>query len=99
MRLTDLNPRWFVLHEGGPKTGLTFDCPCCRKTRLGVAFHHAGAEAIEDEEPDTHGPGGSRWIISGDDNTQSFENVTLTPSIDASSFGCWHGFITNGEIR
>lgn len=25
--------------------------------------------------------------------------LTLTPSVDASKHGHWHGFITNGEIR
>ncbi len=28
-----------------------------------------------------------------------FETMTITPSIDASASGHWHGFITNGEIR
>ena len=27
-----------------------------------------------------------------------FETLTVTPSIDASASGNWHGFITNGEI-
>src|ERR1035437_4459311 len=98
MKLTELNPRWYVLHEGGPKVGLTFDCPHCRARRLGVAFHHAGGDMIADAVPDTHGPGENSWTISGDQDTHSFENVTLMPSVDASSFGCWHGFITNGEI-
>lgn len=44
------------------------------------------------------------WQISGDNpkfdglNHFGFENVTLTPSIDASSSGHWHGFVKNGEI-
>lgn len=40
------------------------------------------------------------WQRAGDD----FETLTLSPSIDASQHVvdgviCWHGFITNGEIR
>jgi len=35
------------------------------------------------------------WNISG----QSFENMTVTPSIDASGSGHWHGNITNGVIQ
>lgn len=99
MKLTELKPRWYVLHEGGPKVGLTFECPHCRVQRLGVAFHHAGGDIIADKEWETHGPGTALWTITGDQDTQSFENVSLTPSVDASSFGCWHGFITDGEIR
>lgn len=34
------------------------------------------------------------WSISGD-----FSNMTITPSVDASKSGHWHGFITNGEVR
>jgi len=29
----------------------------------------------------------------------SFETLTVTPSLDASRAGHWHGFITDGEIR
>lgn len=36
-----------------------------------------------------------RWNVSGD----SLENLTLTPSVDVGITSCWHGFITNGEIR
>jgi len=35
------------------------------------------------------------WQFEGND----FSNLTVTPSIDASASGNWHGFITNGEIR
>jgi hypothetical protein len=35
------------------------------------------------------------WNIS----TKDFETVTVTPSIDASKSGNWHGFIVNGEIK
>lgn len=99
MKLTELNPRWYVLHAGGPKVGLTFDCPHCRVRRLGVAFHHAGEEIMADAEPEMHGPGDAVWTITGDQNTTSFDDVSLMPSVDASSFGCWHGHITNGEIK
>jgi hypothetical protein len=55
-------------------------------------------DAIRNEESDTHIGANPSWVISGDQDMHTFENVTLTPSIDASAFGCWHGFITNGEI-
>lgn len=34
------------------------------------------------------------WSIGGD-----FSNTTITPSVDASNSGHWHGFVTNGEVR
>jgi hypothetical protein len=43
------------------------------------------------------------WTITGtrpSDPSEAFpDNLTVTPSIDASASGHWHGFITNGEIR
>lgn len=33
------------------------------------------------------------WQFSG----QDFETLTVSPSIDASASGHWHGNITNGE--
>jgi Family of unknown function (DUF6527) len=32
-------------------------------------------------------------------NGETFADLTLAPSIDASKSGHWHGFITNGEIK
>lgn len=34
------------------------------------------------------------WQYAGDD----FTTMSVTPSIDASASGDWHGHITNGEI-
>ena len=39
-----------------------------------------------------------RWQRTGD----TFETISLSPSIDASSADCgghWHGWITNGEVH
>lgn len=38
---------------------------------------------------------GCAWAING----QDFATISVTPSIDASASGHWHGYITNGEIR
>lgn len=96
MRLTDLNPRFYVLVDGGPRVGLTFECPHCRETRLGVLFHHRGHEAMEDEvihaeAPANHDP---IWTWDGTD----FTDLSLSPSVDASGRGHWHGFVSNGEV-
>jgi hypothetical protein len=34
------------------------------------------------------------WALEGD----SFENLTLHPSVDHSASGNWHGWVRNGEI-
>ena len=95
MKLMDLDPRWFVLEDNGPRVGLTFDCPHCRQVRLGVSFHHRGREAIEDQYIHAHSPStGHIWAMDG----SGFDDLTLSPSVDASQTDHWHGFITNGEV-
>jgi hypothetical protein len=98
MKLTDLNPRWTGIGGGsGIITGVTFDCPHCRTQRLGVTFKNA----ID--------PNG--WLAKGvtrhhdknewDREGETFETLTLTPSVDTSRAdfeGHWHGYIRNGEI-
>lgn len=102
MKLTELNPHWFVLEDGGPVVGLSFQCPHCpadKATRLAVAFHHHGRAAMEDQYVLAHhGADDTQhiWDLQGQDD---FATLTLTPSIDASKSGHWHGFITNGEIK
>jgi hypothetical protein len=100
MRLLDLNPRWFVLEEGGPIVGLGFQCPHCLIQRLSVLFHHSGASAAgEDQYIRAHHGGAADRFIWDLPGQQDFETLTLTPSIDASKSGHWHGFITGGEIK
>lgn len=95
MNLTNLEPRWYVLHEGGPRIGFTFKCPHCQTKRLGVAVHDSGHLIISTQEPDAFPPG-CIWNITGGTD---FHNISLNPSVDASQVGHWHGWITNGEIR
>lgn len=89
MRLVDLEPRWSTEYgDNRHGLGITFLCPCCLKTRIGVAFSN----------PVDGGPPSSRvlkWQRTGD----TFETLSLSPSLDASRQGHWHGFITNGEVR
>ena len=101
MKLSELNPRWaadydilvgpVVVHDEDRKgMGITFDCPHCRTIRLGVFFSNP-----IDGKPHTDDVDLSHlWHRSG----TSFENLTLSPSIDASLSGHWHGFIINGDI-
>ena len=114
MRLLDLDPLWCSDFgaPAHAKQGVTFLCPHCRKIRLGVWFdvpiHGSPPINIEKErsarldcDHPEHQPelaevhfGGKHWHREGD----SFENLTLTPSLDCSHFGHWHGNVVNGQI-
>lgn len=108
MKLTELDPRWFTFHgwaSASPfRVGMTFLCPHCRNERLGVLFDKPidpdnvalSPTAGFDYDPVKFGAGLNMrvWNRTGD----TFETLTLTPSIDGSGVGHWHGFITNGEI-
>ncbi len=94
--LTELEPRWWTfsgfVHGADVRAGLSFICPHCMKQRLAVSFSNP---------IDPQGWVGrtgmvivSAWTRTGD----TFETLTLTPSIDATASGHWHGHITNGEM-
>ncbi len=91
MKLTELNPRWIADH--GTRIGLSFDCPHCRTERLAVPFHSSTVEYLADGYTVARGWETNHiWTMTGN----SFENLSLSPSIDASGVGHWHGLITNG---
>lgn len=99
MKLKELEPRYFVSSNGGHPIGITFACPHCHETgkRLAIAIHMDGTGIDPDPDNPQQFPADERiWNITGGD---SFENLSLSPSIDASASGHWHGFITNGEIQ
>lgn len=91
MKLTELEPSWITTSDGRRGMGVVFLCPCCRDTSLCAWF----ANPLDGGPPagPEHGPA-PRWRRSGD----TFETLTVTPSIDASAAGHWHGFVTNGEV-
>ncbi len=41
---------------------------------------------------------GCGWVVAGGIENATFETMTVTPSLDGSAGGLWHGHITNGEI-
>lgn len=114
MKLTDLEPRWFdVPGVGGAIDGVTFRCPCTKcladpehQVRLGVQFTPIGTDRVvaamtlEEKLRHVHElrtfdvPPGIIWGRTG----ETFETLTLSPSIDASASGHWHGFVTGGQI-
>lgn len=97
MRLIDLQPRYFAKTEG-ERHGISFECPHCFGSgqRLAIALHLDGTNFDPDPDNQQQFASDERvWTIASGD---SFENLSLTPSIDASASGHWHGFITNGGI-
>ncbi len=107
MKLTELDPGWAITEKGRSGMGVSFKCPCClgadRATYLLVWF----GNPIDGGMPSPSVLPKPRWQRTGD----TFETLTLTPSVDADSplldendpskgkVGHWHGFITNGEIK
>jgi hypothetical protein len=113
MRLTDLKPKWIQpgnWAELAPPLyiGLSFLCPHCphtacptcgssdtRSKRLFINFwppidpENARGRMFEWPEP-TH----RIHTRTGD----TFETLTIEPSIGFENIGHWHGRITNGDI-
>lgn len=95
MKLTDLSPEWltpdlfiFKNPTGGEHW---LSCP---RVRMEHGEQH---DLFEEKYPDRVIVGANPdhlWKYEGSD----FATMTVTPSIDASKSGNWHGFITNGEI-
>jgi Family of unknown function (DUF6527) len=95
-----------VLRDGGDIVGVTFRCPHCppgergETTFLGVMFRTLiDRDQLDIDErgwPDymAKHPKQNFWNRAGD----TFDTLTLTPSIDCSQAGHWHGYITNGAI-
>lgn len=111
-RLVDLHPRWIRDHDApiDARQGIGFDCPCCVGSgqRLAIFFANPlsshppanvsglGHNARNDAgHLGDHHVGDVLWWRTG----VTFDTLTLTPSIDCSSWKHWHGFITNGEAR
>lgn len=98
MKLLDLDPRYFTCGKSDQPVGISFDCPHCHETgqRLAIAIHMDGTNFDPDPANPQQFPSNECiWNVAGGD---SFENLSLSPSIDASASGHWHGFVTNGEI-
>lgn len=97
MRLTDLEPRWYD-GRSGERQGITFECPHCPDSgqRLAVAVHLDGTNLDPDpDHPQQWAAGEHVWTIAGG---SGFDDLSLTPSVDASGYGHWHGYITDGAI-
>jgi hypothetical protein len=100
MKLADLNPRWFA-EEGRHGQGVMFDCPCATCAplpRFGESDDptapYKKAAGVYFDRPLDGGPPirGPTWTRAGD----TFETLSLSPSVFISPPDHWHGFIING---
>lgn len=100
MRLTDLSPRWLNVNV------FVFRCPHCPDSGELLTCKNVPMNVHDQIELclKTLGPydkdivpakADTIWAFSSDD----FATMSVTPSIDASNSGHWHGHITNGEIK
>lgn len=105
MKLTDLDPRWVgaggegvFKADGTPAperrgVGVSFECPCgVRDDGHGRVYVHIDPPLDGGSPLDTPN---HVWQRTGD----TFETLTLTPSIQRMEHCRWHGFVTNGEIK
>lgn len=76
MKLTELNPKWVSGVPGRSGMGIRLLCPLCRSEFLVVWFSHP-----IDGGPPVHGQ--HLWDREGD----TFDTLTLRPSVDASGPG------------
>lgn len=105
MKLTELNPHWITFSQncGVPVyIGMTFRCPHCPAGDRGetgyIAVYFDKPVDPEQWLPRCEPLGKLaefQWHRVG----ETFETLTLTPSINAGGVGHWHGWITNGEIH
>ncbi len=96
MKLVDLEPSWLKV-DGHDGMGLKFSCPCCRKIWIYVFFlNPIGGNPSVPRGTLLHGENwGNRWARSG----MTFDDLTLSPAIDASKAGHWKGKILDGELQ
>lgn len=110
MRLTDLEPRW--LERDGRRVGFALRCPHCRTTWLTCTLaptstreqmrtiaaaglpHYVDDDGPWAPEVVSCNPVAGWTIVAG----ATFDDMTVTPSLDASAAGHWHGCIQAGEI-
>lgn len=109
MKLTELNPQWLL--KDGRRVGFLFRCPLdpSNSKRLQSCFFKPTpskeqwdiVEATLGEEREGHVQfckPDCGWTCSPSPEQATFENISITPSLDGSAGGNWHGFITNGQI-
>ena len=97
MRLVDLHPSWFG-GAGRERVGIMFRSPAGCIDGCSDEWHHCQV-AVQFANPvDGLGPlepDRPAWVRDGD----TFETLTLSPSIRCQGAITWHGFVTDGKVR
>ena len=107
MKLIELEPRWITPNL------FVFLCPHCRNVLLTCRNIPMSRQEQHELYENEFGEDWNTlvvpskpeavWSISGsvptDIKAAFITDLTVTPSIDASASGHWHGNITNGEIK
>lgn len=110
MRLTDLEPRWLM--KDGVRLGFAFRSPTCRPASQRIYWQTCMenppsvsdqidlwvANGFEDHHLLQPCNPAAHWRCTPPLPEADFGNISVTPSLDGSAGGLWHGFITNGEI-
>lgn len=109
MQLVDLHPQWLL--RDGKRVGFIFKSPtnpqwfqsCLISAEGWKAQHDLFNVALPEfgEYAWTKVQGcseGCAWAVAGGIENAAFDAISVTPSIDGSAGGLWHGFITNGEV-
>jgi hypothetical protein len=82
-----------------------FLCPCCQEvflTAKNIWMNHptqwAIFDALYEEYPGILIVGCKQNFAWEFQNAHDFDQISVSPSLDASAAGHWHGFIRNGAI-
>jgi hypothetical protein len=102
VKLSDCQPRWVgVVNWSSPSlfaVGLVFTCPVCRFPVLCYFKPSLDPDNLRAKYgwPDAFpAPDGNlQWERTGD----SFDTISLMPSINNDKAGCGHWSLTNGEL-
>ena len=102
MRLVDCHPRWITpANWCSPSLfaiGLTFTCPVCGWPACFYFKPPIDPDGLQAkyEWPDFPAPNGQlQWTRRG----ESFETLTMEPSLNNDTAGCGHWNLTNGELH
>jgi hypothetical protein len=101
MRLVDLEPQFMKTVDErtmrqvdtlAEAEGILFLCPHCFRQNSGPVGTHSVLVWFEGKGAPPSWHPLPRWQVSG----TGYNDLTINPSI--LNHGCWHGFVTNGEI-
>ena len=102
MKLIDLEPTWlspdvfmFKNPTGGPDWLTCKRVPMSHREQAILVYKNNPHKNEDNDQDIVLSKPEFAWTFVGND----FATLTVTPSIDASASGNWHGFITNGVIR